>query len=74
MSDGHADNATNKNIIETLTLRDFFAAKAMQGKLACYHACNVEPGETSEQSLAKRCYVIADAILKAREEEDGDNS
>ena len=43
-----------------MTLRDYFAAKAMQGIL--YEG--LEPVET-----AKHAYEMADAMLKARDEE-----
>jgi hypothetical protein len=44
-----------------MTLKDYFAAKAMQGLLA-------SPLTTSSvQMLADDCYIIADAMLKARE-------
>ena len=47
-----------------MTLRDYFAAKAMQGELACqrdeyeWHDIN---------KLAVHCYRVADSMLKARE-------
>ncbi len=43
---------------EGMTLRDYFAAKAMEG---VFPLC-----QTSE-SAAKECYKVADAMLKARE-------
>jgi hypothetical protein len=43
-----------------MTLRDYFAAKAMQS------ICNVWPRITPE-STAKTAYEFADAMLKARE-------
>ncbi|EJA2551641.1 hypothetical protein MWS75_003719 [Serratia marcescens] len=48
-----------------MTLRDYFAAKAMQGMLS-------NPGmwdllnERHAQSVAKDAYIMADAMLKAR--------
>ena len=42
-----------------MTLRDYFAAKAMQGILYA----GLEPVET-----AKHAYTMADAMLKAREQ------
>lgn len=50
---------------EGMTLRDYFAAKAMQGELA---AQSEDSGfyETFER-LAGRSYAIADAMMKARE-------
>ena len=43
-----------------MSLRDFFAAKAMQGILA--------NGESGLQTLSQAAYTIADAMLKAREQ------
>jgi len=46
-----------------MTLRDYFAAKAMQGLLANQH-----PYQASDEHLfARAAYVLADAMLKARE-------
>ena len=41
-----------------MTLRDYFAAKAMQG---------VFPLCQTHEIAAKECYKVADAMLKARE-------
>ena len=46
-----------------MTLRDYFAAKAMQGMLA---ACTGWSGADQDR-LAKTSYKMADAMLKARE-------
>jgi hypothetical protein len=43
-----------------MTLRDYFAAKAMQGFLA--------NNNIDAQQIAKAAYIVADAMLKAREE------
>lgn len=44
-----------------MTLRDYFAAKALQGQVAHWN-------DTSDADLlAARCYSFADAMLKARE-------
>lgn len=49
---------------EGMTLRDYFAAKAMQGSIAgTPHNVDIEPTE-----LATWCYIMADAMLKARGE------
>lgn len=54
-----------------MTLRDYFAAKAMQGILSLYS----EPGNVKRQNdnfpheLPKLSYSIADAMLKEREKE-----
>jgi hypothetical protein len=42
-----------------MTLRDYFAAKAMQGLLA--------NNNIDAQQIAKAAYIVADAMLKARE-------
>ena len=47
-----------------MTLRDYFAAKAMQGSIAgTPHNVDIEPTE-----LATWCYIMADAMLKSRGE------
>jgi len=43
-----------------MTLRDYFAAKAMQGMLAC-------PGSIRVDDDASLAYKMADAMLKARQ-------
>ena len=45
-----------------MTLRDYFAAKAMQGVMACNGVYD------DEKKLARWCYEQADAMLKARQE------
>lgn len=46
-----------------MNLRDYFAAKAMQGMLANQH-----PYQASDEHMfARDAYVMADAMLKARE-------
>jgi hypothetical protein len=45
-----------------MTLRDYFAAKAMQGMLAC----PVQP-QSGADLYARDAYFVADAMLKARE-------
>ena len=46
-----------------MTLRDYFAAKAMQGILAC----DVDCGPEHVLIIAGNAYKMADAMLKARE-------
>lgn len=51
-----------------MSLRDYFAAKAMQGFITII--TNLDPGEErllDVPQLAKSAYNIADAMLKARE-------
>lgn len=47
-----------------MTLRDYFAAKAMQGFLSCAYD-EIEPSES--QGFAVVCYALADEMMKARE-------
>lgn len=54
----------NTRLEEGMDLRDYFAAKAMQGDWAAEVAGN--NGETMEDS-ARRYYRMADAMMKARE-------
>ena len=46
-----------------MTLRDYFAAKAMMGLLTAEIV-----GEYSNEHVANISYLIADAMMKAREE------
>jgi hypothetical protein len=57
----HYDLADNEH---GMTMRDYFAAKAMQGMLA---ACTGW-SEANLERLAKCSYLTADAMLKARED------
>ena len=45
---------------EGMTLRDYFAAKAMQGLLASNIKDRID-------EFAKQAYIVADAMMKARE-------
>jgi hypothetical protein len=47
--------------IQGLTLRDYFAAKAMQGLMAGAE-------DYSETRIAKLAYELADAMIKTREQ------
>lgn len=54
---------------EGLTVRDYFAAKAMQGWLAGYPAGIEHPARSEDDFIiAELSYLMADAMLKAREE------
>ena len=50
---------------EGMTLRDYFAAKAMQGHFA-YSPDGINKISKPE-TVAKMCYKMANAMLKARE-------
>ena len=49
--------------LENMTLRDYFAAKAMQGFLA------TGKSDYLDEHIALDAYNLADAMLKQREEE-----
>jgi hypothetical protein len=49
--------------MQGMTLRDYFAAKAMQGMLANQHQFAAD----DQAMYARDAYVLADAMLKARE-------
>ncbi len=51
---------THLNLTQGMTLRDYFAAKALQGTLA--HDARV----SDEGVVARWCYQMADAMLDAR--------
>lgn len=54
---------------EGMTLRDYFAAKAMQGWLSTFvEASSVFPTGYSAEAVARSCYMLADEMLKAREQ------
>ena len=56
--------------VDGMTLRDYFAAKALQGWLASYPADAVHPvaaGNTAQ--VTQMAYIMADAMLEARDAE-----
>ena len=55
--------APMSNDFQGMTLRDYFAAKAMQGLFSCGKAHD----EHTAHVTAKASYLMADAMLKARE-------
>ena len=63
----HYDLAENEH---GMTLRDYFAAKAMQGMFANPEDIHVAEDETYQEyvnEIARCAYLMADAMLKARE-------
>ena len=59
---GHPDK--NDLPIDGMSLRDYFAAKAMQGYISgCLH---IARAEYIIQSVVKSSYEIADAMIEAR--------
>jgi hypothetical protein len=60
----HSDIAKEYEIDQNgMTLRDYFAAKALQGMLASGNLPKTMP----DADLAECAYALADAMLKARE-------
>jgi len=52
-----------------MTLRDYFAAAALQGWLASYDSSSVHPvNNDTERDVARQAYTMADAMLAARKE------
>lgn len=61
-----ADNGHLQNQ-DGMDLRDYFAAKAMQGMLANKGVIYNKNADEDDKSGATRAYKIADAMMKARE-------
>lgn len=67
-------NTTNEDNVgafyphEGMTLRDYFASKAMRGMLAHATRYRPRPGASSNwhEAMSEEAYEIADAMLKAR--------
>lgn len=50
-----------------MTLRDYFAAKVMSGIFSSGTTLHIGPSHVTEMdNLATGCYLMADAMLKAR--------
>jgi hypothetical protein len=56
----HTTEHLHQPVTAGMTLRDYFAAKAMEAK-----GFTVRPYDTTDE-VAKDCYRMADAMLKAR--------
>ncbi|HCR1961871.1 TPA: hypothetical protein ONC42_000519 [Enterobacter kobei] len=70
MSHIQAAESLHEISVKTPTLRDYFAAKAMQAIVRRYdgHSFGGGPDSPQYKELAGDAYFIADAMLKAREE------
>jgi hypothetical protein len=55
--------AARARAIEGMSLRDYFAAKAMQGMMA---RDSFDPGQSTPEQRCALAYIEADAMLKAR--------
>ena len=61
--------AESAKALSGMTLRDYFAAKALSGWLASYpESCTHPIVAGNADEVAKHSYMLADAMLKAREE------
>jgi len=61
----HTTEHLHQPVTAGMTLRDYFAAKAMQGVLSRPTA-----GLLHAEDIAPAVYMMADAMLKARDESD----
>jgi hypothetical protein len=62
-------NYVTSNVHDGMTLRDYFAAKAMQGMLSNSNITfpiNKEDHRTDAEKYADDSYIFADAMLEAR--------
>ena len=50
-----------------MTLRDWFAGQAVGSVMHLCARDTLSPGETLEQSFARKAYAVADAMLAERE-------
>lgn len=73
MSTTHINELTEPNakskaglLLETISLRDYFAAKVVQGLWANATALAQMPAGTEAESIASVAYDVADAMLKER--------
>lgn len=57
-----------ENHSEGMTLRDYFAAKAMQGLMHNYHPCDFLEHKGWIEDISMASYQMADAMLAAREQ------
>jgi hypothetical protein len=60
----YANGIQPSGFSEGMTLRDYFAAKAMQGMLA---SADSWINKDEVEDFATICYALADGMLKARE-------
>ena len=56
-----------KRLAEGMTMRDYFAAKAMPVHMAALSTWDAGSQEAWHNEIARISYAIADAMLKARE-------
>ena len=56
-----------ENYYPGISIRDYFAAKAMQGMMTSARYTGIIGVNNYEHSIANQAYQMADAMLKARE-------
>jgi hypothetical protein len=61
----NANESADRCIYTGMTLRDYFAAKAMQATINAWIKNNIYPSTDIE--VAKNAYAVADAMLEARQ-------
>jgi len=59
----YSGEGDDTNYSKGMTLRDYFAAKAMQGLVAG----DIEPKPENVPRIVKSAYIMADEMMKARE-------
>ncbi len=59
-------NIEEKTVCEGMTLRDYFAAKAMAAIIVGNHADSCVTGQDGAMGTSKDAYVVADAMLAER--------
>lgn len=62
------NRAVFRHKTDEISIRDYFAAKAMQGMLAHHGAVQHKKQAEDDEAGATRAYAIADAMMKARRE------
>jgi hypothetical protein len=68
IKDGGYAFPTHEDMQEGMTLRDHFAGLAMQGLIASPRG-PANGGTITDSWVAENAYIVADAMLKAREAE-----
>ena len=54
-------------VVLPVDLRDYFAAKAMQGRIEAHTFFGSDDDKDSAKRLARVAYIVADAMLSERE-------
>ena len=61
------DTSPTYNAHVGMTLRDYFAAKSMQGLMHNNHPCDFLENKNYLEDIAMASYFMANAMMKARE-------